>query len=251
MPATLTIVDWTALAMFVIAWLAYEPLLEAASVPGRLIDTDMTVIRRAWIRNSVVRGSQFMDGQLLAQVLNTSTFFASSNLILIAGAASTLFHGEESYESATALVAIKMSSRSLFEGQVGLIVLTLARGLLAFIWSIRQLHYCLAALGAALPPGHRASAEPYADAIARLLNPALSSFNAGVRGYYFAAAAAMWLFGPLAFMGATTVAVALLFWRQKLSPAAAAIASIRAILEETTVDPKSNQSTHEEKIHAE
>jgi uncharacterized membrane protein len=61
----------------------------------------------------------------------------------------------------------------------------------------------------------------------------------------------MWLFGPWAFMGATIVAVALLFWRQKLSPASAAIASIRAILEETTVDPNSNQSIHEEKIHAE
>jgi uncharacterized membrane protein len=249
MPATLTIADWTALAIFLTAWLIYEPLLKAAGRPGGLINSDMTVIRRVWMRNSVVRENQYMDGQLLAQVLNSSSFFASSNLILIAGAASTLFHGDESYKSAASLVV--MSSRKLFEGEIGLIMLTLARGLLAFIWSIRQLHYCLAALGAAPRTSSGASAEAYADAVARLLNPALSSFSAGVRGYYFAAAAAAWLFGPWAFMGATIVALAVLFWRQKLSPAAAAIASIRAILDETRVDPKSNQSTYEEKSHAE
>jgi Protein of unknown function, DUF599 len=71
-----------------------------------------------------------------------------------------------------------MSSRELFEGQIGLIVLTLARGLLAFMWSIRQLNYCMAALGAAASKGRRTSAGAYADAVARPLNPALSSFNA-------------------------------------------------------------------------
>src|SRR5882724_1211580 len=139
MPATLTIADCTALAIFLFAWLLYEPFLKTAGRWWGLINTDMTVIRRAWMRNFVVRESQFMDSQLLGQVLNSSSFFASSNLILIAGAASTLFHGDESYKSAAALVV--MSSRNLFEGQVGLIMLTLGRGLLAFIWSIRQLHY--------------------------------------------------------------------------------------------------------------
>ncbi len=237
MPATLTIADWTALAIFLIAWVLYEPFLKVAGRSGGVINADMTVIRRAWMRTLVVRENQFMDGQLLGQVLNSSSFFASSNLILIAAAVGMLFHGEESYKSAATLVVIKMSSRELFEGQLGLIALTLARGLLAFIWSIRQVNYCLAALGAAASMRHRAPAEAYADAVARLLNPALSSFNAGVRAYYFAAAAAAWLFGPCAFMGATLAAVTLLFWRQKFSPAAAAITSIRGILEDATVDP--------------
>ncbi len=249
MPATLTIADWTALAIFLIAWMLYEPFLKAAGRSGGVINADMTVIRRAWMRTLVVRENQFMDGQLLGQVLNSSSFFASSNLILIAAAAGMLFHGEESYKSAATLVVIKMSSRELFEGQLGLIALTLARGLLAFIWSIRQVNYCLAALGAAASMRQRAPAEAYADAVARLLNPALSSFNAGVRAYYFAAAAAAWLFGPWAFMGATLAAVTLLFWRQKFSPAAAAITSIRGILEDATVDPIPDVSGARDRAH--
>ena len=66
---------------------------------------------------------------------------------------------------------------------------------------------------------------------ARLLNPALSSFNRGVRGYYFALAAAAWLFGPLSFALVTLAAVTLLFSRQRHSPAASAIAEVRRLLE--------------------
>src|SRR5258706_7521436 len=213
MLAQLTITDWTALAIYLIAWLIHEPLLKAGSRPRGLIDADMTVIRRAWVRNTVARENRVVDAQLVGQVLNTNSFFASSNLILIAAAAGTLFHGEQSYNSAATLAVIKTSSRALFEAQVGLVVLALARGLLAFIWSIRQLNYCLAALGAAPCAYHRAAAEAYADAVASLLNPALSSFNAGVLGYYFGAAAVAWPVGTLAFMGAAVTGRAVLCWR--------------------------------------
>jgi uncharacterized membrane protein len=240
--------DWVALAVFIVAWLLYEPVLKAVASRGGVINTDMTVIRRAWMANMVVRENRFMDGQLLGQVLNSNSFFASSNLILIAAAVGTLFHGAESYRTATTLIVAKASSRSLFEAQVGLVALTLARGLLAFVWSIRQLNYCLAAFGAAPSEGPGRSPGAYAAAVARLLNPALSAFNAGIRGYYFAGAAAAWLFGPWTFMGATVLAVALLFWRQRLSPAAGAIASLRRVLEAPSVDGGPGASNSRDRI---
>jgi len=90
----------------------------------------------------------------------------------------------------------------------------------------------LAAIGAApRPDAHDARVEAYGEAAARLLNPALSAFNAGVRGYYFALAAAAWMFGPVAFLTATLGAVALLGWRQRTSKAARAIRDLRNILE--------------------
>lgn len=65
----------------------------------------------------------------------------------------------------------------------------------------------------------------------RILNPALTSFNAGVRGYYFALAAAAWLFGPRSFVTATLGALTLLFWRQRSSTAATSIHDLRQMLE--------------------
>jgi uncharacterized membrane protein len=222
----------TALGLFAVCWLLYQPLLTTLSrTRGGAINTDMTVIRAAWMRNMAGRENRFMDGQLLGHALNSASFFASSNLILIAAAAGALFGGESTFRSASSLLVIKTSSRLLFEGQLALVLATLARGLLDFIWAIRQMNYTIAAIGAVPVEVTEAQKAVFGDVAARLLNPALSSFNAGVRGYYFALAAAAWLFGPVPFIAATVGAVALLLWRQRRSRAAAAIHDLRKLLE--------------------
>lgn len=223
--------DIVALALFTVVWLAYEPLLKTLARGKGLINTDMTVVRAAWMRTMAGRENKFMDGQLLGHTLNSASFFASSNLILIAGAAGVLFGGEGAFRSASSLMVLKTSSRMLFEAQIALVLLALARGLLDFIWAIRQMNYCLAVIGATPTTEDKAFQRTYGEAAARLLNPALSSFNRGVRGYYFALAAAAWLFGPFAFLAVTISAVALLFMRQRHSPSARAVSDIRGLLE--------------------
>jgi uncharacterized membrane protein len=234
MTHALSALNIAALGVFALCWLFYQPLLTALSrIQGSAINTDMTVIRGAWMRNMVGRENRFMDGQLLGHALNSASFFASSNLILIAACASALFSGEAAFRSASSLMVIRTSSRVLFEGQLALVLLCLARGLLDFIWSIRQMNYCIAAIGAV--PIDIAKDDPryaaFGQTVARILNPALSSFNAGVRGYYFALAAGAWLFGPISFMAATLGAVTLLIWRQRGSRTADAIAELRKLLE--------------------
>ena len=222
--------DLTALLVFAVAWLAYEPLLKAAARGRGAINTDLTLIRLTWMKNMAGRENKFMDGQLLGHVLNSASFFASSNLILIAAAAGVLFGGESTFRSASSLVVIKTSTSLLFEFQIALVLVALARGLLDFIWAIRQMNYCIAVVGAAPDTEDQAFKDRYGEAAARLLNPALSAFNAGVRGYYFALAAAAWLFGPISFLVVTLGAVSLLMWRQRHSKAAAAIRDLRALL---------------------
>jgi uncharacterized membrane protein len=223
-----------ALSLFGVCWLFYQPLLNLLGRRGgAVINTDLTVVRSAWMRNMVLRENRFLDGQLLAQTLSSASFFASSNLILIAAAGGVLFGGQASFHNVSSLVAIKASSRLLFEAQLGLVVLTLARGLLDFIWGIRQLNYVLAAIGATPEEADAATLHAFGDVAGRLLNPALHSVNSGVRGYYFALAAAAWLFGPISFIAATLTAVSLLVWRQRRSTAALAIADLRALLEKT------------------
>ncbi len=221
-----------ALVVFIICWLGYEPLLKAlARHPGGVINTDMTVIRTAWMRNMAARDNRFFDSQLLGHVLSSASFFASSNLILIAAAAGALFGGERTFRSASSLVVIQTSNRWLFEGQLALVLITLARGLLDFMWSIRQMNYCLGAFGAAPLTAEPEAQNRYGELSARILNPALSSFNHGVRSYYFALAAAAWVFGPWPCLAVTVGAVILMLWRQRRSPAALAVAELREFLE--------------------
>lgn len=231
--ANLSPANLTALVVFFVCWLGYEPLLKSlARRHGGVINTDMTVIRSAWMRNMAQRDNRFIDSQLLGHALSSASFFASSNLILIAAAAGALFGGEQTFRSASSLVVIQTSSRLLFEGQLALVLMTLARGLLDFIWSIRQMNYCLAAFGAAPLTAEPEAQKRYGELAARILNPALSSFNHGVRSYYFALAAAAWVFGPWPCLIITLGAVALLLWRQRRSRAAVAVAELRAFLED-------------------
>lgn len=225
--------DLAALILFLVAWIAYEPVLKATA-GGSILNTDMAALRVAWMRRMAGRDSKFMDGQLLGHALNTGSFFASSNLLLIAAAAGALFGGEKTFASVSSLALVRTSSRLIFEMQLALVVVTLARGLLDFIWAIRQMNYCLTIIGAA-PEGEDLQdvtlKNAFAEASAAVLNPALSAFNAGVRGYYFALAAAAWIFGPAAFAVATLGAVALLAWRQRSSSAAQAVARLRRALD--------------------
>ncbi|HEX5776189.1 MAG TPA: DUF599 family protein [Caulobacteraceae bacterium] len=227
------LLDLTALVFFFVCWLFYEPLLKA-SFRGGLINTDMAVVRAGWMRAMTRRTEgRIMDGQLLGHAINSASFFASSNLLLIAAVAGALFGGEATFAAVSKLETITTSSRMLFEWQLALVMITLARGLLAFIWAIRQLNYCVAVIGAA-PEGEDVDPrvrEAYAQAATAVLNPALSSFNAGVRGYYFSLAGACWLFGAPALIAATAGAVALLAWRQRRSRAAEAIRRLRSLLD--------------------
>lgn len=229
------IIDIAALAIFMFAWLFYEPLLKRLGEGGNLINTDMTVIRRRWMQEMAVREIALLDGQLLGHAINSASFFASSNLILIAAAAGVLFGGDTALKSIEGLAVLAPATQTLFELKLGLVLFALARGLLDFIWAIRQMNYCLAAIGATPMWASPSTLAEYAEATGGILNPALSAFNAGVRGYYFALAGAAWLLGPYAFIAATLGALALLLWRQRRSQASSAVRKVRQILERQPV----------------
>lgn len=225
----MTTIDWLGLGLFLLCWLGYGPLLSLLAHRSGSLNTDMLTVRHAWMTAMTHREVRLLDSQLLGHSINSGSFFASSNLLLIAGVAGILFGGDQALKGFSA-VGAEAVPVGLLEAKLGLVLLCLARGLLDFIWSIRQMNYCIAAVGAAPDSEDETFKTAYGEAAARLLNPALSAFNAGVRGYYFALAAAAWLFGPIAFLAATLGAVSLLLWRQRRSRAAAAIADLRRLL---------------------
>jgi uncharacterized membrane protein len=223
--------DWIAVGLFVVVWLGYEPLLQRVSRRSGAISTDMLPIRLLWMRAMTRRESGLVDANLIGHSLNSGSFFASANLILIAAVAGTLFGGGTKVTSVLQHGAGLEITTRIVELKLALVTVCLVRGLLDFIWSIRQLNYCLALIGAAhdgLKPENR---DDYAAAVAEVLNPALQAFSHGVRGYYFALAAGAWLFGPVALGAATLGAFALLVWRQANSGAARGIRKARGILE--------------------
>lgn len=226
----MTTLDWAALGLFMICWLGYDPLLKLLARRSGALNDDMLTIRRAWMTAMTHRELRLLDSQLLGHSINSGSFFASSNLLLIAAVGGVLFGGDQILQT-FASVGAEPVPVGVLEGKLTLIVACLARGLLDFIWSIRQMNYTLALIGSAPEihaPGDKVA---FGKATAEVLNPALASFSQGVRGYYFALAAGAWLFGPLWLALGVASAFALLVWRQAASPAARAIRTARRLLD--------------------
>lgn len=231
----MTVLDWLALGLFFIAWLGYGPLLDVLARRGGTLNQDMRRVRQAWMQAMAHREIRLVDSQLLGHSINSAGFLASTNLLLIAAVASVLFGGENALRG-LAEVGTEATSLKVLEIKLALILICLSRGLLDFIWSIRQMNYALALIGA-MPELHkRADREALGRAAADLLNPALSAFSQGVRGYYFSLAAAAWMFGPLWLAIGVVAAASLMIWRQSASPAARAIRTAHQLLDRATQD---------------
>ena len=222
--------DWSALALFFMCWLGYDPMLKLLARRSGALNEDMLTIRHAWMTAMTRREIRLLDSQLLGHSINSGSFFASSNLLLIAAVGGILFGGESALKS-FASVGAEAVPIPLLEAKLALVLACLSRGLLDFIWSIRQMNYTLALIGAAPEINGEAAHAAFGEATAQVLNPALAAFSQGVRGYYFALAAAAWLFGPIWLAAGVISAFALLVWRQSGSPAARAIRTARRLLD--------------------
>ncbi len=225
----MTLADGLALALFLLCWLGYGPLLAVLARRSGSLNDDMMVVRRAWMMAMTHREVRIVDSQLMGHTINSGGFFASTNLLLIAAVAGILFGGEQALQGVAAVG--EAAPTRILEAKLALVLLCLARGLLDFIWSIRQMNYALALIGAAPEVHTESDRAALGEAAGRLLNPALSAFSQGVRGYYFALAAAAWLFGPLWLALGVAAAFCLLVWRQAASPAAQAVRAARRLLE--------------------
>lgn len=220
--------DIIGLSIFLLCWVGYEPLRQRLIRPfgAACINQDMFPVRETWLREFLQRENRIMDVNLLGHLLNSASFFASTNLLLIAATAGVLFGGEVVQQSLQAIEIAAPASGWLMEAKIALVTVTLARGLLDFIWAIRQLNYSLAVLGAA--PSHAAADrhEAFVKAAADVLHPAFAAFNRGVRAYYFALAAAAWIISPWAMAIGVVFAVFVLLRRQLRSQAARGIHAV-------------------------
>jgi uncharacterized membrane protein len=200
--------DFAALAVFVLAWLALEPALAVIGRRRASITTDMEIIRAGWMRQLLRRNLMLVDAQIIGHTINSASFFGSANLLVIVGIGGAVFSTAEG------------SGVEIHANRALLLLAPLLRGLFDFIWSVRQLNYFLAAMATSPLQDEPQAFPDWSPALAALLNRALSSFSQGVRNYYFAFAASLWFLGPAALLVGTLSMAGFLVWRQSWSPTA-------------------------------
>src|SRR4051812_28101555 len=127
--------DWIALCVFALVWLGYEPLLQAISWRVGSITRDMRSIRGLWMGAMTRRDNGLTDANLIGHTLNSASFFASANLILIAAVGGTLFGGGLKVTHVLEHGAGLEVPVRIVELKLALVTVCLVRGLLDFIWS--------------------------------------------------------------------------------------------------------------------
>jgi uncharacterized membrane protein len=99
-----------------------------------------------------------------------------------------------------------------------LMVVIFTFGFFKFTWALRQYNYCCALIGSApmppVPPGDR---KFIAQTIGDALTLAITALNGGIRAYYFALAALVWIIGPIPLIAASSGVVLVLTRRQAFS----------------------------------
>jgi uncharacterized membrane protein len=211
-----------AIALIFLCWFAYTAVLHRF---GRgSLNSQLVVVRQRWLMSATQRQAKPFDAVLLGHISNSIAFFGSATLIVLAGFISTFAHIKSLHQTASELHFVGNTSLELFALKLGLVALVLTICFFSFTYALRKLIYTIALLGA-LPDkseGH-ASLPNMVEATSIVLSQAITTFNFGIRGYYYTVPALCLLISPAVSIGATLIATVILFYRQLGTPTARAI----------------------------
>ncbi len=221
--------DLAAFVLFCALWLGYAPIVRLFG-PGA-INAGLGPVRTLWMVAMVQRDNRIVDSQLIGHVMHSATFFASTSILAVGALLGVLTGLDRLQPAVEALSMTPSIPRGLLELKLLLPVAVLTHGMFNLTWALRQMNYTLALLGA-VPPPPVADAEALARPIAAVLSNALTTFNTGIRNYYFALAALTWLGGPVPLAVTALVLMAVLVHRQHFSRVAREFNEARRALEQ-------------------
>ena len=225
MPFDLSPLDAAAVLWFLVAWLGYDPATTRLFPNRNAIHLGMHQVRLEWMRALLRREMRMPDAMLVGHTVNSISFFASTTMLVIAGMIGVLGSIDRAFGVIAGFRFAAPMSESLFEFKVLALLVVFAVAFFRFTWALRQFSYYGALIGAAPSAAERGRHEVAARELEALLSYAITSYNSGLQGYYFAIALLAWFLGPVWFMLATLGVIVVLYMHHYRSPAARLISS--------------------------
>ena len=211
-----TIADYFAIAWFIVGWLGYQ--IFASWAAGRGWPCLMTVMgqyRREWWHGLIMREMRMVDANIVTNLSNSATFFASTTLLILGALLALLGTSDHAMSIISDLPFATRTQRVMWEYKIFLLLAIFIYAFFKFTWSLRQHNFCSVMIGAAPDPHvDPESLEKFVARSATLASAASNTFNYGLRAYYFALAALTWFLNPWAFMFVTTLVVFVLYHRE-------------------------------------
>jgi len=218
-------IDLIAAAWFLACAFGYHALTSIPAIRARSISAAVQHQRVAWMRGIIHRDRSAGDAILHGALSQGNAFFTSTSALAMGGLASIVGSGERAQAFLGGIPFAAHATPLLWELKVLLLISIFAFAFFKFAWAFRLTHYATIMIGAMPNPGTVSDdvAMRQADATATISGLAAEHSNAGLRSFYFAAAAMTWFLSPVLFMGATAWVIIILARRDFFSRSRRAI----------------------------
>lgn len=224
----MSVLDYVALALFCVMWIAFDQVTSKATIFGRRSLTQiMAERRREWLLNSLRRDLKMIDTQILAGLQNGTAFFASTSIFAIGGCFALLGATEQVDAVFRDLPFAIQGGRPAFELKVCGLTALFGYSFFKFGWSYRLFNYCTILFGG-LPMMEQTQADPgkaekAAERAIRMNILAASHFNAGLRAIFLSIGYLGWFVSAYVFIVSSLFIFLVLLRRQYFSEAREAI----------------------------
>jgi uncharacterized membrane protein len=210
--------DWFALAWFFAAWVGYSWFgRREGEHRGSLIATTNRY-RGYWMVKAASRSERVLDGIITQNLSSTASFFCSTTIIVIGGLFALLGSTDKAADFVKDIPFAVSTSTLIFDLKIMLLISIFVYSFFRFSWSMRQYTFVALLIGSMPDPEDFESGKfdrnHFAQRASGMLGLAAETFNAGLRGYYFAFAVIAWFFSPIAFAMATAMVVIILYSRE-------------------------------------
>lgn len=224
----LPLIDCIALAWFLLMWIGYDRFADYWSQSHASLLRHVNEARRDWMLRLTFRENRIADVALMANLSSSPTFFASTTIIIIGGLFALLGGTSKVVNVVQEIPFSVQVPEEVWNVKIIALICVFVFAFFRFTWALRQFNFCSILIGAApniaeYKGGPDAARADFANRSGKLVALAGESFNDGLRGYYFAIAAMTWFVHPVIYMAATTIVVAVLYFREFHSSALGAI----------------------------
>ncbi|MET0049514.1 MAG: DUF599 domain-containing protein [Candidatus Thiodiazotropha sp.] len=209
------LLDAFAFLWFLFCWVGYTRFADQRAKQQLTLMSVMNRYRSQWMYEMLHREARIVDSNIVAILSRTTTFLASTTIFILAGLLAVMGTMDTAMAVVGTLSFAVQSSREMWELKLFLLLLVFVYAFFKFTWSMRHFNYLSIMIGAA--PGSEALPKwsgRYAERAARVSSNATNTFNRGLRAYYFGLAYLSWFLHPLAFIGAATLVVGVLYRRE-------------------------------------
>lgn len=218
----LTLLDWIALAVFVLCWVVYALVVDRVpSIRARSVIAAMDEHRRRWMISALPRENRIPDIAAIGNLMSSVSFLATTSILILGGLVAMLSAPDIGRRVVATLPWTSVPDEAMWEIKIGLLLLIFVNAFFELTWALRQFNYT-STLVMAMP--HDPAALDQAEAAARLANRGARHFNTGLRSYYFGLAALAWIIHPLGLILASLLVLRELHRREFRSAARDALA---------------------------